>query len=494
MTQLQFKTKPFAHQLEDLEHTKDKPFYGMHWEMGLGKTKYALDLAAYLWNCQRVGQMLFITKNGVDKQFIEEAIPTHLPLLEKQFITDNWNGDSHCWRVLKKYGSTLNDRLFIAAINCEALGTPKGRAAVMALVKNRPTYLAVDESQEFAGLTATRTKNLLQIAPLCPWRRTFTGTPTGGNPLHLYPQMAILSTQMIPESIWSFEYKYCVKQDSKIWYKDKLTGVAKERTIKQTVGFKNLDNLESRISPYVSRRLKADCIDLPPKIYKTLAFDLNEQERALYQRVKNQTLVEIAAGKYVDTEMGATKLLRLHQVSCGFAVFEDLITGEGGQALLPNPSRLKCLLSYLKMCQGKAIIWSRFSLSIDMIMKAVAEEFGAGSVVQYDGRITDNVKHANKTRFLQERECRFFVGQQRAGGVGLDLPVAQDVFYYSNDHRLITRLQSEDRAHRIGSKGAVTYYDLCATNTVDGRIIKALKERFDIAAQLAGDQLRSWIE
>lgn len=493
MAQLQYKTKPFEHQHVDLDRTKDLRGFAYFWEMGLGKTKVALDLAAYLYNLKAIDAVLFVTKNGVDTQVIDEAVPTHLALLDNQYMADKWRDWDHCWPKLKKFGNTICDRLFIAAINVEALGTARGLAAIKELLSARRCLLVVDESQEFANLTALRTQNMVKIAPMAPFRRLMSGTPTGGNPVHLYSQMSILNPSIFPESIFAFEYKYCVKEDTKVWYKDKKTGLPMQRTIKTTVGYKNLDALEARIAPYISRRLKIDCLDLPEKIYKAVPFELSAEERTLYNKIKNQTLVEVAAGKYVDTDMAVKKLLRLQQVACGFVTFEDLVTGQKGSTLLPKPTRLRILMQYLRMVHGKALIWSRFTLSIEHIIDEIKKEFGEQSVVRYDGSVPENQRHTNKMRLKQDPTCRFLVGHPQAGGVGLDLPEAQDTFYYSNDHKLITRLQSEDRNHRIGSKGAVTYYDLSAIGTVDSRIIRALRERFDIAAQLNGDQLRQWI-
>ena len=55
------------------------------------------------------------------------------------------------------------------------------------------------------------------------------------------------------------------------------------------------------------------------------------------------------------------------------------------------------------------------------------------------------------------------------------------------------RLQSEDRAHRIGQKKSVTYVDIMADDTVDEKIVKALRKKINIASEVLGEQLREWI-
>jgi SNF2 family DNA or RNA helicase len=68
------------------------------------------------------------------------------------------------------------------------------------------------------------------------------------------------------------------------------------------------------------------------------------------------------------------------------------------------------------------------------------------------------------------------VGNPQTGGYGITLTEASTVIYYSNGYDLEKRLQSEDRAHRIGQKKSVTYIDLIAEKTVDEKIVKALKQ------------------
>jgi len=67
------------------------------------------------------------------------------------------------------------------------------------------------------------------------------------------------------------------------------------------------------------------------------------------------------------------------------------------------------------------------------------------------------------------------------------------VVYYSNGYDLEKRLQSEDRAHRIGQTKSVTYVDIIAEDTVDEKIVKALRDKINIASEVLGEELRAWI-
>ena len=90
-------------------------------------------------------------------------------------------------------------------------------------------------------------------------------------------------------------------------------------------------------------------------------------------------------------------------------------------------------------------------------------------------------------------KVRFFVGTTQTGGYGIALTAAKTVIYYSNGYDLEKRLQSEDRAHRIGQKNLVTYVDLITPKTVDEKIRKALRKKINIATEIMGEELRDWI-
>ena len=73
------------------------------------------------------------------------------------------------------------------------------------------------------------------------------------------------------------------------------------------------------------------------------------------------------------------------------------------------------------------------------------------------------------------------------------MTAANTIIYYSNGYDLEKRLQSEDRAHRIGQKKNVTYIDIIAEDTVDEKIVKALREKINIACEVMGEELKEWI-
>ena len=142
---------------------------------------------------------------------------------------------------------------------------------------------------------------------------------------------------------------------------------------------------------------------------------------------------------------------------------------------------------------GKAIILAHYQYDITNIIKEFVKVHGPGSVVDYYGLTPQDERDPNRERFQSDPKCRFLVGTPSTGGYGLTLTAANTVIYYSNGYDLEKRLQSEDRAHRIGQKKSVTYVDINAEETVDEKIVKSLRKKINIASEVLGEELKSWI-
>ena len=124
----------------------------------------------------------------------------------------------------------------------------------------------------------------------------------------------------------------------------------------------------------------------------------------------------------------------------------------------------------------------------EFILQFLGEKYGKESVATYYGDTKDNLRQSIVDRFMDANDgLRFFVGNPKTGGYGLTLTSSHTVVYYSNDYSLEVRLQSEDRAHRIGQTSKVTYVDLMADHTIDEKIVKSLNAKIDLASQVMGE-------
>ena len=258
------------------------------------------------------------------------------------------------------------------------------------------------------------------------------------------------------------------------------------RSIQLVSGFKNLGELSDKIKPFSYRVLKEDCLDLPDKIFIKRQITLSPDQRKLYEQMKKEALA-ILNGKQVTTVNVLTQLMRLQQITCGHFTADD-----GSIQKIPN-NRISELMDVLSEMEGKAIIWAHWQYDIKDIIKEIVKVHGPGSVVDYYGLTPQSERQQNRDAFQNDPKVRFIVGTPQTGGYGITLTAANTVIYFSNGYDLEKRIQSEDRAHRIGQKKSVTYVDIIAEDTVDEKIVKALRKKVNIASKIMGEELKVWI-
>ena len=193
-------------------------------------------------------------------------------------------------------------------------------------------------------------------------------------------------------------------------------------------------------------------------------------------------------GKMATAPHVLTQMMRLHQITCGHLKNDDDTITD-----LKN-GRIDELIDLLEEVEGKVIIWANYVHDIKNLIKAVGKEYGPDSVVEYYGATTPEARaRAIKSFQDPKSKVKYFIGNPQTAGYGITLTEAGTVVYFSNGYDLEKRLQSEDRAHRIGQKKSVTYVDFIAPKTVDEKIVKALRNKIDIASQVMGEELKQWI-
>jgi SNF2 family DNA or RNA helicase len=193
-------------------------------------------------------------------------------------------------------------------------------------------------------------------------------------------------------------------------------------------------------------------------------------------------------GKMATAPHVLTQMMRLHQITCGHLKNDD------GTVTEIKNNRLTELLNLLDEVEGKVIIWANYIHDIEHIVKQIGKKFGEDSIVQYYGAVPSDQRQENIEKFQDPNsKARFFIGNPQTGGYGITLTAANTVVYYSNGYDLEKRLQSEDRAHRIGQEKSVTYVDFIAPKTVDEKIVKALRSKMNIANKIMDEDWRAWI-
>ena len=473
-----FKTKPYAHQLTALEKSWDRTEYGYFMEMGTGKSKVLVDNMAMLYDKGRINGAVIVAPKGVYRNWYSQEIPNHLPShIQPKMVL---------WTALtskkkdKEYQTLFETGhdLHILIINVEALSTKKGLDFAAKFMRCHKTMLAIDESTTIKNPSAKRTKSILALGKEATYRRILTGSPVTKSPLDLYTQCGFLNSFLLGyDSFYAFRNRYANMIDRNFG----------GRRVQLIGSYKRLDELADKLKAFSYRVLKDECLDLPDKVYIRREVDLTDEQSKAYSTMKSAALA-LLKGKMATAPHVLTQMMRLHQITCG-----HLRNDDGTITEIKN-NRLKELINLLDEVEGKVIIWANYVYDIENLVKVISDEFGADSIVQYYGAIPAEQRQQNIEKFQDPNsKARFFIGNPQTGGYGITLTCANTVVYYSNGYDLEKRLQSEDRAHRIGQTKSVTYVDFIAPKTVDEKIVKALRKKMNIANEIMDEDWREWI-
>ena len=473
-----FKTKPYDHQIKALEKSVDEKNYAYFMEMGTGKSKVLVDNMAMLYDKGKINGALIIAPKGVYNNWFTGEIPTHLASHIKPKMV-LWTAAISKTKQ-KEYDSLFETGydLHILIMNVESFSTDKGRLFAGKFLRAHRALMTIDESTTIKNPTAKRTKAIVALGKEAYYKRILTGSPVTKSPLDLFSQCNFLSDELLESgSYYSFKNRYAVMKTHNFG----------GRRVQLVHSYQRLDELASILKGFSYRVLKEECLDLPDKIYIRREVELSKEQLQAYSTMKTAALATLK-GKMATAPHVLTQMMRLHQITCGHLKNDDGTTTE------IKSNRMTELMNLLDETEGKVIIWGNYIYDIENLVKAIGKEYGEDSVVQYYGATSSDDRAKAIKKFQDpDSKVRFFIGNPQTAGYGITLTAAGTVVYFSNGYDLEKRLQSEDRAHRIGQKKPVTYVDIIAEDTIDDKIVDALRKKINIASEVLGEELKSWI-
>ena len=480
-----FKTQPYDHQQTAFQTSWKAPYHALFMEMGTGKTKVIVDTMGALFEEGEITHALVVAPKGVFDNWVQLEIPAHLPDRIKRYVV-RWQPN-----FTKKYkeelldvavpSRRLKDTLNVLVMNVEALSTRKGAAAALRYLDLNPkSIMVVDESTTIKNRTASRTKTVIKCGEKAKYRRILTGSPVTKSPMDLFTQCNFLACEALNfKSYFAFQHRYAVMRKRTMGMK----------SFNEIVSFQRLEELSGKLGKFSTRVLKEECLDLPPKVYVRRKVEMTTEQRQLYAQMKEFALAQLGDGKLATTANVLTQIMRLHQIACGHFQPDDEAPIES-----IKHNRLEELLNVCEENSGKSIIWATWTHDIQAIKAALAKAYGEDSVATYYGATLQDERQEIVRRFQDPNDpLRFFVGQPSTGGYGITLTEASAVIYYSNSYNLEHRIQSEDRAHRIGQTKSVTYIDLYTPHTIDEKITQALRDKINLAGKVLGEELVEWL-
>jgi len=498
-------TKLFKHQGEALHFSEDKKYYALLMEQGTGKTATVIFDIARRYEAGEINSVIVFAPNGVHTNWVIREIPIHLPEHIEYRCAAYYSGPNKAERqtIERLFDEPEKKCLRIFAFNWEALITKDGKEAMDTFIEKfgKPMMIA-DESQRIKNYSAKRTKQLFLLKKKSNVRVIMSGTAILNSPWDAFSQFGFLDPGILQiTSYTAFRAEYAellppghgLLRHIVARTNGKYTPQVVARDEDGNPKWRNLDKLERLIAPHSFRVLKKDCLDLPDKVYSQTFFRMTPAQVKAYKLLKDDLRLQLDDGRIAPMARIAA-LTKLSQIVSGYFLVPGM--GDVVQRIMPadkNP-KFDALLDLIEDSEGQIIIWARFRVEIDDICEILRKK--DITHVQYHG----GIKRGDRPQAIRDFEsgaARVFVGQQAAGGTGITLIAPNSaaatisVIYFSNTFALEDRLQSEDRAHRIGQEKTVRYVDILAANTIDERIVESLRSKVNLAQHVLGDKRRA---
>jgi len=406
-------------------------------DMGTGKTRCAIELAAR--RQARTSKVVWFCPVNL-KPTIAAEIAKHAAG-ETVYVFDDVTSDgstpSAYWYIVGIESMSSSDRVVLA---------------VNSLIDS-DSFVIVDESTYIKGHASKRSMRIAEIGKRARYRLLLTGTPLTQGIEDLYAQMRFLSPDILGYgSFYSFARNH-------LEYSEKYPGLITRAH--------NVDNLAEKIAPYVYQVTKAECLDLPEKLYDQVFCNLTEKQHDAYAQAKEEILLD---AEELDSYIIFKLFTALQQIVSGF-------WHRDGEMIEYPHHRLETLQMALAGIQEteKVIVWCKFVHSVRQIADALP-----GSALYY-GDLTELARSASLDRF-RSSDCRYLIATQATGGHGLTLNEACFHAFYENGFKYGERIQAEDRSHRIGQTRPVTYIDVYSNSGIDIRIRDAIAKKQNVLA------------
>lgn len=459
--------------------------FGLLWEQGVGKTKPLIDNASYLYETGKLNALVVVAPNDVCRNWATDEIPTHMPdrVLDQTRVLVWEPTKAHHTGGTKKFRKEIEfllhyGGLVVVIVGYESTITHAFKLYMKRLFKYREVGMILDESHRIKGTDAKAKLTLVAMGKWAKYRRIATGTPME-RPFDLYSQIRFLDDEFWPRN------GFPTFEDFKQHFGIFRTQFGRGRSWEQHVGHKNLDELSDLIKGITWRLTKDQAgLNLPPKTYTKRYFEMTPTQQRAYDELRQRHQVQLASGDTLKAPTAITRMLRLQQIACGYVACE---AEQPSQLVDPKKNiRMDLVCAAVAERNDPSIIFHRFQADINEMVRRLGKE-----CVRFDGSVSSDDRIRARQAF-QAGDVKYLIGS-KAAFIGLTLTAAKFIDHYSNSFSAIDRLQSEDRAHRIGQTGTVLYTDWLASHSVDEYIVRRLREKKDVIDQVLQDEVKSWI-
>ena len=524
LSSYQFLTEPYAHQREGLEWVLRHLRCGLFYDMGLGKTKIIADTIRIL----KLKTLVLAPTVGIGTWLAE--IKRHARDLTAVALTGGGEAGKQAAKLATEQKKKLKAALKVAATETEQklltaqiaglLGPAKAakqadiQAAAQAdvivvsydtaklyqefILATLPYEMIVaDESHSLRSPSSDRTKAATALASKAGRRVILSGTPSLGNPIHVFGQLRFLGGYIPAKDLWSYYRHYLIRAKG---------------PRKVLLGFKNLDVLHDKMARICTRKKKEECLDLPERTIIDVPYTLSAEAKEFYNDIVEKTIIELEGGLLYEPNHAATAISKLLQILSGFIIKPPPPVCDNCEKLLfcapikvkpftsacpkypnPNPQEIQRLGANTKLDaleelldgilaeeRNQVIIWAFFREEINIIQELLVRK--EWKYVRIDGSNSNKAQELS-VEFNRDPSIRVWLAQISTG-VAITLTGATYMLYFGLTWQLGDYLQALDRNYRIGQTNKVFVYRLLCQNSVLDYMVRALDQKRNIASSL----------
>lgn len=458
------KARPYYHQTQAFDFACEK--FGLTaptcssngvallMEMGTGKTLTSIGITGALYQFGKVNMVLIccpLSIVGVWQQEFERFadFPYNLTVLSGSSIKK------------KEMLSVVPDEgLQIVVINYES--TWRIQESIEAF---HPDLIICDEAHKIKEARTAQSKCLHKLGDAAKYKLLLTGTVITNKELDVFSQYRFLNRNIYGSSFYQFRNRYF----DMVGYGNHIPR------------FKSYmrDDFLRRLHSIAFRVTKEECLDLPDVIEEVRTVDLEPKAMKMYQELERESYTELDGGE-VSAVNVLTKLLRLSQLTGGH------LTDDEGDSNVVSTAKLSALEDIVDTAVSedkKIVVMARFVPELNDIQEMLDKKGIGYACVR--GGVKDRAEEIR--RFQEDPDCKVFIGQIAAAGLGITLTAASTMVFFSLDYSMSNFEQAKARIHRVSQKNDCLYIYLVAKGTVDRKVLKALRNKVDLAKMLVDD-------
>ena len=334
------------------------------------------------------------------------------------------------------------------------------------LLKWSPDCIIADEAHRIKTHNIAASKAMHRLGAKAKYRLLLTGTVITNKAVDVFSQYKFADPNVFGQSFYVFRNRFF-----------DMTGYGNHTPIlKHSMEPEFMKLLHS----IAFRATKAECLDLPETVDIVRHVDLEPSAARIYKDLVRDSFAELVSGTVTPTNV-LTKILRLSQLTGGFLGGDD--SPKPQQISSVKLDTVEDILESTQQEGRKLVIIARFVPELDAICRLLEK-----NKIKYS-RISGEIKNRDEqvAAFQTDPETMVFVGQIATAGMGITLTAASTMVFYSMDYSMSNFEQTKARIHRVGQKNACTYIYLIAKGTVDEIVLKALKDKANLAKALVDD-------